>query len=229
MTIDTLLFDADGVVQRARTSWRDGFAPLLAGSGERALDQFTAAIEEAESECLESLDFAERLTDVLKKWRLEGSLEEVLKVLNGIVVYPDVIELVRALRQSGVSCHLASNQQSLRAEHMSAVLNYREIFEQEFYSCHLGIAKPKPEFFEEITIRLGQPAASILFVDDRMENVLAARKVGLRAEVYDAATGAPILYEILHSHDLFGSAEIPQPPSLRSTSAEAHSPSDQPR
>ncbi len=111
----------------------------------------------------------------------------------------------------------------------SRVLNYREIFEQEFYSCHLGIAKPKPEFFEEITIRLGQPAASILFVDDRMENVLAARKVGLRAEVYDAATGAPILYEILHSHDLFGSAEIPQPPSLRSTSAEAHSPSDQPR
>ncbi len=226
MAIDTLLFDADGVVQRSHTFWRDGFLPLLAGSGELALDHFTADIEKTESECLESLDFAERLLGVLKKWRLENSLQEVLKVLNGIDVYPEVIELVRSVRKAGVACHLASNQQALRAEHMSAVLNYREVFDQEFYSCHLGIAKPKPEFFEEITIRLGQPAESLLLLDDRRENVLAARKVGLLAEVYDAATGTPALYELLHRHDIFGSAEIESPP-VPSTSGEAHSPPDQ--
>ncbi|MFN7966872.1 MAG: HAD-IA family hydrolase [Acidobacteriota bacterium] len=75
---------------------------------------------------------------------------------------------------------------------------YREIrqrFELDrFVSGHhpsfeLGARKPQPEYFQRALSRLGVAPDSVLFVDDRLVNVLAARESGLIATVFrDAAT-----------------------------------------
>jgi HAD superfamily hydrolase (TIGR01509 family) len=54
-------------------------------------------------------------------------------------------------------------------------------FERVLASCHLGARKPDPTFFDALLAALELPAPAVLFVDDREENVAAARAAGLAA------------------------------------------------
>jgi FMN phosphatase YigB (HAD superfamily) len=54
-------------------------------------------------------------------------------------------------------------------------------------SCEIGVRKPDRGFFAELITVTGEPADRILFVDDRQQNVVAARNVGLRAHRFASA------------------------------------------
>lgn len=86
---------------------------------------------------------------------------------------------------------------------MSEKLNYRTFFTREFYSCSLGVAKPEVAFFEQILHELDLQGNNVLFLDDRQENVDAAQRVGLAAEVYVGESGPDVLQRILVEHGLW--------------------------
>ena len=48
-------------------------------------------------------------------------------------------------------------------------------------SCHVGVRKPDPGFYEAVLAQLQLPAGQVLFVDDRPANVAGAEAVGLGA------------------------------------------------
>lgn len=52
------------------------------------------------------------------------------------------------------------------------------------YSCAIGVAKPDHAAYRIAAERLGVAPADCVFVDDTEVNVLAAREVGMRAEVF---------------------------------------------
>jgi HAD superfamily hydrolase (TIGR01509 family) len=60
-------------------------------------------------------------------------------------------------------------------------------FERVLASCHLGVRKPEPAFFERLLEELALPASQVLFVDDRQVNVDAARDTGLAAHRFRGA------------------------------------------
>jgi HAD superfamily hydrolase (TIGR01509 family) len=60
-------------------------------------------------------------------------------------------------------------------------------FDRVLASCHLGVRKPDPGFFALLLAELELPADEVLFVDDRQDNVLAARAVGLAAHRFRGA------------------------------------------
>lgn len=53
-------------------------------------------------------------------------------------------------------------------------------FDAVVISCEVGLSKPDPRIYELCLERLGLPAASTLFVDDRADNVEGAARIGLR-------------------------------------------------
>ncbi|MCO6006503.1 HAD family phosphatase [Actinoallomurus purpureus] len=57
-------------------------------------------------------------------------------------------------------------------------------FDALTYSCAIGVAKPDHRAFEIAAEHLGVAPADCLFIDDTEVNVLAAREVGMRAEVF---------------------------------------------
>ncbi len=57
-------------------------------------------------------------------------------------------------------------------------------FTHHTFSHRLGIAKPDEAIYRHAVEGLGVPAREILFVDDREENILAARAVGMMAVQY---------------------------------------------
>ena len=83
---------------------------------------------------------------------------------------------------------------------MRAGLGYDDLFDESFYSCELGVAKPDPDFFGAALDRLDAPAPAVLFVDDSAVNVAAAREVGLAAECWHVDEGIAVLRERLAAH-----------------------------
>ncbi|WP_312163247.1 HAD-IA family hydrolase [Phenylobacterium sp.] len=182
--ISALLFDADGVIQRAphfaqRLEKAFGAAPTdLAGC--------VAEIFAAETPCLSGKgEYTEALKPVLQRWGAGCDPLEFLEAWHLIDADAGVLCLIETLRATGVYCALASNQEAHRARRMSDALGYRTMFDAEFYSCDIGHAKPDPRYFEHILSSASLDARRTLFIDDRPDNVDAARAVGLNAMLFE--------------------------------------------
>jgi putative hydrolase of the HAD superfamily len=96
---------------------------------------------------------------------------------------PGAEALLRALKARGLKIGVLSNtlpslQESL-AHH--GLAHYVEGF---FASTSLGVAKPHPEAFLLALKAMGLKPEETLYLDDDPENVEAARRPSLRAEVY---------------------------------------------
>ena len=184
MTVQTVLWDADGVLQRVPGGWEESMRPALEGrvdDVERFLLQAVAAERPALAGDVRWLDV---LPDLLAQWGIAEAYDDVVGIWLSIEEVPGPRELVRDLRAAGVRCYLATNQDERRARHMREHLGYDDLLDGAFFSYDLRVAKPEPAYFSSILERLDLPAPEVLFVDDNAANVDAARSVGLAAEVW---------------------------------------------
>ena len=77
-----------------------------------------------------------------------------------------------------------NSQETNRADFMANQMGFAEIFDELFFSCHVGYQKPHHGFYEFIQSALHMSGEQILFWDDMEKNVFAARELGWNAEVY---------------------------------------------
>ncbi|XVQ82064.1 HAD-IA family hydrolase [Microbispora siamensis] len=80
---------------------------------------------------------------------------------------------------------LVSNATSELAAHLRE-LELHDAFDHVVSSYDVGVAKPDPRIFEIAARHAGVPPERCLFVDDRAENVDAARVLGMTGLVYRA-------------------------------------------
>ena len=197
--LSAVLFDADGVIQRPSIDWWSRLTSLVPSDGEA----FVADLMAAEKPSLVGKgDFRDAVADVLERWNSPASLEDALEPWHWFAAEPAVVALIGDLRAAGIGCHLATNQHAYRRAIMQDERGYGSWFDQTFYSCDLGLAKPDPAYFRAILAALDVPASSVLFIDDNEANVAGALSVGLQAEVYDLSTGTPALVELLRRYGL---------------------------
>jgi HAD superfamily hydrolase (TIGR01509 family) len=194
-----MLFDADGVLQNFPADWAASMHGQLGADTQATLTEIFA-VEQATT--MTGRDFRPVLAEVLRKLGLDTDPELVLQLWYQLEVDAAMVERVRALRESGIRCALATNQHNVRALHMRAMPEYEGVFDEQFYSSELGVAKPDPAYFTAIVERLGIEPAEALFVDDRDDNVEGARQAGLQAEVFAKNAGVVELDRILAAHGL---------------------------
>jgi putative hydrolase of the HAD superfamily len=187
--IDTVLFDADGVFQRTPDDFLVRLTAAVLGPDADPHEPLLMEIFNAEVPALSGQeDFAVALAPVLQKWNARCDARSLMTVWEKIDVDQSMLALIAELRAAGVTCAVASNQQHYRATHMSERLGYAKHFDHEFYSCHLGHAKPSAEYFREILRRGGFDPARTLFLDDREQNVRGAQSVGIHAVHFELGT-----------------------------------------
>jgi putative hydrolase of the HAD superfamily len=203
MTPTTVLFDADGVLQRQGPSWDGDLAGLVGTDDPEVIERFLADVSAVEVRTLTGeLDLAHALPPVLARWGVEDTTGEVLALWRNIDVNPEMIAAVRSLGQQGIRCALGTNQHAQRAAYMRAELDYGAVFDPMFYSCEVGIAKPSPAFFEHAVTALREEPGRVLFMDDQARNVEGAREAGLPAELFARDGGVAELSRILGQHGL---------------------------
>ena len=96
-----------------------------------------------------------------------------------IEVDDDTIEIVKAIQRLGITVCLAFNQDSFRGQYMSEKQGFQELFDREYYSYAIGLAKPDEVYFKHILNDLSIQPGEAVFIEDKPKNVEAAKSVGV--------------------------------------------------
>jgi len=102
--------------------------------------------------------------------------------------WPDSLAVVRALAEAGsVRMCMASNESDELTRYRERLFGLREIFDTFLASCWIGVRKPAAIFYERILAITSVRAEESLFVDDREENLVAAKALGFSTIQFKSA------------------------------------------
>ena len=92
--------------------------------------------------------------------------------------------IVSELKNKGINICLLSNISWL------FIKNYKEShilrhFDRFVFSAEVGLVKPHKDIFEYALTKQGFKASETLFIDDREDNILGAKSVGINGYVFD--------------------------------------------
>jgi putative hydrolase of the HAD superfamily len=186
-----LVLDLDGVVLKPTEPWETVLPPDLGiAPAEIVRDFFNDSFKEilrgrldlyvGLQAYLDSRGVADRLEEFVAYWfEHDGTVDQA------------VLAAADAWRvRTGGRVFAASNQEHHRAAYLRDQAGLGAHFDEIVYSAALGVCKPERVFFTNAQARMGVTVAqSILFVDDKAENVDGARMCGWRAMLYRGPEG----------------------------------------
>jgi len=95
-----------------------------------------------------------------------------------------MLEWARSVGRAGFRTGILSNIGFELATAMESNFPWVAEFKYTVWSCRLAMAKPDPEIFRCAQERLDVAPQEILFIDDREENIRAAREFGFRGILF---------------------------------------------
>ena len=97
------------------------------------------------------------------------------------VAFPDGLAAAQAVRRGGRYLMVALNNESTALnEYRIATFRLRELCDVFLSSCYTGRRKPDPDAYRHALDLTQKPAEESLLVDDRLDNVKAADRLGFR-------------------------------------------------
>lgn len=111
------------------------------------------------------------------------SFNQVMK--DAIGINPQMYALVEELKAKNIRVALLSNIDERLAK-LIRNLGLYEPFSPCLLSCEIGLEKPDFKAFEILLGQLNLPAREVLFIDDRPENIEAARELGMDAILFES-------------------------------------------
>lgn len=180
-----LMLDVDGVLVTGRP--RDGAPPLTSLEADLGLSpqllQSHFFDVHWEKIVTGRAPLKPRLDAFLSGHALRIGADELLQYWfrNDARIDEAVLAGVRAWRRAGGRAILATNQEHLRASYLMDELDLRAQVDGIVYSAALGYRKPAPDFFIAAAASAEVTPGDIVFIDDSIGNVEAARQAGWRS------------------------------------------------
>ena len=176
-----LVLDAMGVIFESADDVGDLLIPFIAeksGACDEAIIQ--AAYLDASLGTIDADEF----------WNLVGvpaDLED--EFLSRHSINTGVIELLDWSRNNEVPVWCLSNDVGRWSQKLRLRLNIEMYLEGSIISGDVGLRKPDRKIYEVLIQSSGFPVEKILFVDDRQQNVLAARELGIESILHAPRAG----------------------------------------
>jgi HAD superfamily hydrolase (TIGR01509 family) len=101
---------------------------------------------------------------------------------QGYAFLPGMEQLLDDVR--GVVDRYVASNYPVWIDELATEFAFAGRFEGVYASCHLGVRKPDPAFYQGMLEAIGRPAQECLFVDDRRVNCEAAEAIGMRAHLF---------------------------------------------
>ena len=105
-----------------------------------------------------------------------------METLGGVI--EENVALLHRLKAQGARVHALSNFAHEKFDLARAEYPFLDAFDVAVISGREGVAKPDRRIFEILLERVGLPPGELLFVDDSLKNVEAARALGIEALHY---------------------------------------------
>ncbi|MFZ9197740.1 MAG: HAD family hydrolase [Paracoccaceae bacterium] len=99
------------------------------------------------------------------------------------------IALQRALRAKGVPVFALTNFGKYSFEEALPKMDFLTDFDRLYVSGRMGVIKPDPRIYEMVEDDCGLPPQSLLFTDDRADNITAAARRGWRTHQFESWQG----------------------------------------
>ena len=130
-------------------------------------------------------EWAERLPE----WRAEIRLwhDEWIGMAQPAIDHS--VRLLRALRARGVPVQALTNFGIGSFELGESHYPFLKEFDMRHISGHMQVIKPEPRIYEMVEERCGFAPESILFVDDRADNIAAAEARGWQGHLFEGPQG----------------------------------------
>lgn len=161
----------------------DAFAHL--GAKEELADQ-SELFEQMERGELSSDEFCQALRPYF--FRKKIFKKDLCEAWNALCYAPIPEENIRSLKRlrKKYRLHLVSNTNELHLQKIKSLCGpfqykqFLKLFSSVYFSHEHGHRKPEKAFFEKIMQEQGLEIEDCFFVDDRMENIKAAKKMGIK-------------------------------------------------
>ena len=105
-------------------------------------------------------------------------LEEIPRELTPI---PATVDLLTRLRRTGEPLYYLSNMPAPVADHIERSHSVVQWFADGVFSSRVQLIKPEPAIFDLSARRFGVAPQSLVFLDDNVDNIDAARAAGWNA------------------------------------------------
>lgn len=96
-----------------------------------------------------------------------------------------LLDDLAAIRGAGTQVHLATVQESLRADYLWTALGLRDRFDAMHYAADLGAKKSDPAFYAAVEARTGFAPSELVLIDDTAANLDVARACGWGGVLWD--------------------------------------------
>ncbi len=190
-TIRAVIFDIGGVLvhtddQAPRRKWE-----LQLGLAEGELSHLVFGSDVMWRAMIGQATDAQVWQDVARKLNLND------EIMNDLIadfwsceqIDAELVQFAQSLRPRYKTAIL-SNAGSGAREAMTQKFQLDAVFDPMIISAEEGLAKPDARIFHLATQRIGIAPDEAIFIDDRLENVQAARSVGMRGVQFQDTTQA---------------------------------------
>jgi len=114
--------------------------------------------------------------------RTDLSVDESRQIIDAVPLElqpsHDMTALLHALAARGHVLHYLSNMPAAYADHLERSFDMFGLFRCGVFSARVGLVKPEPAIFDHAARSFGVPPQEMLFIDDVVDNVEAARRAG---------------------------------------------------
>ena len=184
MAIDGVIFDYGMVLSQAQDP--QALAALLSVTG-LAEEEFHAHYwrhrHNYDLGNLNGKSFWKAISDDAGLELTDAQVERLIE--NDVIMWStlneEMLGWVDALQNAGFKTAILSNMVEELMQYMLQEFAWLGRFDHHTWSCTLRIAKPDPAIYHYTCDKLGVPPQNALFLDDKPENIAAARSIGLHA------------------------------------------------
>jgi len=115
-----------------------------------------------------------------------ATIQQLIEIDTDVWTQPNqpMIDWAAALQRAGMKTGILSNIGDAMEREVLARCTWLAGFTHHTFSHRLKIAKPEPAIYAHAAEGLDAAPADILFIDDREENIAAARAAGMQAVRY---------------------------------------------
>jgi putative hydrolase of the HAD superfamily len=176
-----LVLDAMGVIFKSADDVGELLVPFIAeNSGSTNVEVIQAAYLEASLGKISPGAFWNRVD-------VSPDLED--EFLSRHELNTGVTELLSLTRDNGVPVWCLSNDVGRWSDKLRNILGIEQFLQGSIISGDVGVRKPDKEIYTILIHSSGYTVENILFVDDREQNVVAARETGIETIMFYPETG----------------------------------------
>lgn len=182
MKLDCIIFDLDGVIINS-----DFFTVSYCQDFNVAASIFKTFFETEFKDCLiGKADLKEVLQKHLKSWNWNSTVDEFLLYWFNVENKPndELVNFVDALKQNGIRCVIGTNQEKYRTEFVCSKIGQH--FAAVYASYQLQHIKPQKEYFTKLLELEKTKPENCIFIDDSIENINSANKLGITSFLYES-------------------------------------------